>query len=68
MESAIPSLPSYGLPEYRKRIPLPLSATREENGKALYTRYAKKTDLKPLLAAIEVIDYGNIKLTAWIIE
>jgi len=30
-----------------------------------YTRYAKKTDLKPLLAAIEAIDYGNIKLTAW---
>lgn len=30
-----------------------------------YTRYAKKTDLKPLLAAIEVIEYGNIELTAW---
>ncbi len=30
-----------------------------------YTRYAKKTDLKPLLAAIEVIDYGNIKIAAW---
>ena len=30
-----------------------------------YTRYAKKTDLRPLLAAIEIIDYGNIKIAAW---
>ena len=30
-----------------------------------YTRYAKKTDLRPLLAAVGAICYGNIKLTAW---
>ena len=30
-----------------------------------YTRYAKKTDLRPLLQAIESICYGDIKLTAW---
>lgn len=31
-----------------------------------YTRYAKKNDLRPLLQAIEAIDYGNIKLRSWI--
>ena len=30
-----------------------------------YTRYAKKTDIRPLLAAIEVIDYGEIELMPW---
>jgi len=30
-----------------------------------YTRYAKKTDIRPLLAAIEAICYEEIKLTAW---
>jgi len=33
-----------------------------------YTRYAKKTDLRPLLAAIEAIDYGEIKLRDWSAE
>jgi len=28
-----------------------------------YTRYAKKTDFRPLLVAIEAICYGIIKLT-----
>lgn len=31
-----------------------------------YTRYAKKNDLRPLLRAIEAIDYGSIKLRPWI--
>jgi integrase len=30
-----------------------------------YTRYAKKTDIGPLLAAVDAIYYGEIKLTAW---
>ena len=30
-----------------------------------YTRYAKKTDIRPLSRAVESICYGNIKLTAW---
>jgi len=33
-----------------------------------YTRYAKKTDIRPLLAAIDVICYGEIKLTIWSTE
>ncbi len=31
-----------------------------------YTRYAKKTDLKPLLAAIKKVDYGNVKIPQWL--
>ncbi len=30
-----------------------------------YIRYAKKNDLKPLIAAIEAIDYGEIKIPVW---
>lgn len=33
-----------------------------------YTRYAKKTDIRPLLRAVEAICYGEIKLTAWSTE
>ncbi len=31
-----------------------------------YIRYAKKNDLKPLAAAVEAIDYGEIALPEWL--
>ncbi len=31
-----------------------------------YIRYAKKNDLRPLVTAIEAIDYGDIKLPDWL--
>jgi integrase len=33
-----------------------------------YTRYAKKTDIRPLSRAVEAISYGEIKLSAWSTE
>jgi hypothetical protein len=59
--SVVTKLWSAGTPE-----PHVAAVLGHQRGKSeSYTRYAKKTDLEPLQAAIKEIDYGNVILTAW---
>lgn len=59
--SVITKLWSAGIPEAHTAAVV----GHKRGDRESYTRYAKKTDLRPLLQAIEAIDYGDIKLTAW---
>lgn len=59
--SVITKLWSAGIPEAHTAALVGHQRGERES----YTRYAKKTDLGPLLRAVEAIDYGNIEIAAW---
>ncbi len=59
--SVISKLWSAGIPEAHTAAVVGHQRGERES----YIRYAKKNDLRPLLAAIKAIDYGNIEITAW---
>jgi integrase len=59
--SVITKLWSAGIPEAHTAA----IVGHKRGDRESYTRYAKKTDLRPLLHAIESICYGDINVTAW---
>ena len=59
--SVISKLWSAGIPEAHTAA----IAGHQRGERESYIRYAKKNDLKPLIAAIEAIDYGEIKIPVW---
>ena len=59
--SVISKLWSAGIPEAHTAA----IAGHQRGERESYIRYAKKNDLKPLLAAIKAIDYGIITVVAW---
>jgi len=59
--SVISKLWSAGIPEAHTAA----IAGHQRGERESYIRYAKKNDLKPLIAAIEAIDYGDIKIPVW---
>ncbi|SHO51737.1 DUF6538 domain-containing protein [Desulfopila aestuarii] len=59
--SVISKLWSAGIPEAHVAAVVGHQRGERES----YIRYAKKNDLRPLVAAVEAIDYGTIKLPSW---
>lgn len=62
--SVISKLWSAGIPEAHTAA----IAGHQRGERESYIRYAKKNDLRPLVTAIKTINYGRVKLPAWMTE